>query len=202
MLRLSTRSLSAPLRMICLRCEVVEIGLGWGHVDSCGRGLRPGVWPSFQMGGDFHPSACAGDPLVWDGCHCGTPHARCPLGCRVAPPRMGGLAATQREWRPAQSLRGARRGCACPGRGRPMATAAPGRSLGLGGGSIQSCGGRVGDIHSRGGLDRARGLSWSMDMVRLVAASQPSWFVGVSGVDVVSGRTVGRPVESRSNLVG
>ena len=105
-LRLSTRSLSAALRMICLRCEVVEIGVGWGHVDSCGRGLRPGVWPSFQMGGDFHPSACGGDPLVWDGRAGWTQHARCPLGCWDASPRLGGLAATQREWRPAQSRRG------------------------------------------------------------------------------------------------
>ena len=78
----------------------------------------------------------------------------------------------------------------------------PGRSVGFGRGPVQSCGGRVGDLHRGGGLAHARGLSGSMDVVRLVAASQPSRIVGMSGVDVVSGRTVGHSVESRPDVVG
>ena len=188
--------------MICLRCEVVEVGVGLGHVASCGRGLRPSVHGLFQMGGDFGPSACGGDAVVWGGCADRKPHARCRVGSGHASPRVVGLATTQREWRPAQGFRGTRHGCARLDWGRPMARVGTGRSVGFGGGPVQSCGGRVGDLHRGGGVEHARGPPGSMDVVRLVAASQPSWIVGMSGVDVVSGRTVGHSVESRPDVVG
>ena len=92
MLRLSTPSLSAPLRTICLRCEVGEFGVGWGHVGSANSGLCSRACAPFQMGRDCHPSTCGRDPLVWAGCGHRGPHPKCPMGGGVAPPRVGGVA--------------------------------------------------------------------------------------------------------------
>ena len=203
MLRLSTRSLSAALRMICLRCEVVEVGVGWGHVDSCGRGLRPGVWMSLSKWGRFPSISMWRGPLGlgWTRGH------RTPMpGAQwVAGMHHQGWAAWQQ-----QSVSGGQRkvvgGLSLDVLVQVGVDRWPQLRQADAWASAEARFSHVvegsGTFTAEVGWDRARGLSRSMDMVRLVAASQPSGFVGVSGVDVVSGRTMGRPVEPRSNLVG
>ena len=154
------------------------------------------------MGGAFRPSTCGGDPLVWAGCGHRTPRPKCTMGCRLASPGLGGLAATQRECRPANGGRGACRGLACPCWGRQVATGAPGRPLGLCGFPIQPLGGWVGEVYGGCGLEFARWICTRVDLVRLVAAFQPQWIVGVSAVHLVSTEAMGNQVEPPPNLVG